>query len=389
MMKKRILVVFGTRPEAVKLAPFILTAQKDDRFDVIVCSTGQHREMLKPVLKFFNIQCQYDLDLMKPGQSLIDISMGVMAGLQNIIKTEKVDSIVVQGDTTTCFIARLVAFYNQIHVTHVEAGLRSHDMYSPFPEEFNRRATGLVANLHLAPTETSAKNLINEGFDQNKIFVTGNTGIDALLFVDQKIKADAGLQQEFAQKYAFLNANKKLILVTLHRRESFGETMENVMQGIVELAKDSQYEFLFPIHMNPQVRKSAEKVMGHHSQWVGSENPQHNIWLIDPIDYIPFVYVMNKAHLILTDSGGIQEEAPSLGKPILVARENTERPEAIEAGTSCLVPLKTNEFVQFVRTILDDKDRLNKMGTAKNPYGDGTACVQSLNHLYQQLVDKK
>ncbi|MDG0817373.1 non-hydrolyzing UDP-N-acetylglucosamine 2-epimerase [Bdellovibrio svalbardensis] len=385
---KTILVVFGTRPEAIKLAPFILRAKEDKRFHVVVGSTGQHREMLKPLLNFFDITPDFDLDLMKPGQSLVDISMGVMKGLNDYLLNHKVDGIVVQGDTSSCFIASLVAFYHRIPVIHVEAGLRSGDIYSPYPEEFNRKATGLVAKFHFAPTETSKQNLLHEHYSPESIFVTGNTGIDALFEVNKRLTAST-LGEQFTQKYSFLNPKKKLILVTVHRRESFGKPMEEVMKGLVALSKREDVELLIPLHMNPQVRASAEKIFGDAACWIDkgqSVQPgQSKIWLCEPIDYVPFVYLMNQAHLIITDSGGIQEEAPSLGKPILVAREKTERPEAILAGTSKLIPLEHLAFLKTAEEVLDTPEIYNKMSHAKNPFGDGKSCERILNVLAEQL----
>lgn len=386
---KTLLFVFGTRPETIKLAPLILKAKSDSRFKVLVCSTGQHREMIKPLFDFFGITPDFDLDLMKPGQSLTDISMGVMAGVHRILQETKVDAVVVQGDTSSCFIGSLVGFYHRIPVMHIEAGLRSGDIYSPYPEEFNRKATGLVAHSHFAPTETAKENLLHEHYPSKDIFVTGNTGIDALFEVRRKLSEDSALQEKFAKAYSFLRSDKKLILVTVHRRESFGHPMEEVMRGLVELSKQDDVELLIPLHMNPQVRKSAEKIFGSQAQWIDKENPpvlgQSKIWLCEPIDYVPFVYLMNRAHLIITDSGGVQEEAPSLGKPILVAREKTERPEAIAAGTSKLIPLEHKAFLEMALEVLRDSAVYKRMSEAKNPFGDGTSCEKILSLINQRL----
>jgi UDP-N-acetylglucosamine 2-epimerase (non-hydrolysing) len=396
---KTLLVIFGTRPEAIKLAPFILSAQKDSSLQTLVCSTGQHREMLKPILNFFNIIPDFDLDLMRPGQNLIDISMGVMSGLHSIIAQNKVDAVVVQGDTTTCFVASLVAFYHKVPVIHIEAGLRSHDMFSPYPEEFNRKGTGLLAELHFAPTEVSRDNLIRENYPAEKVFVTGNTGIDALMMVKARIEACDILKADLQQKFSFLSTKRKLVLVTLHRRESFGPPMEEVMKGLVQLSEREDLEILIPLHMNPQVRSSAEKIFVNKAKWVDPLARPHDtkIWLCEPVEYVPFIYLMNKAHLIITDSGGVQEEAPSLGKPILVAREKTERPEAISAGTSRLIPLQAQDFYNSATEVLDNEDLYGSMSKAKNPYGDGNACIRILheirrhffsqNTLTQQLED--
>lgn len=385
---KTILVVFGTRPEAVKLAPFILLAKRDSRFRVIVGSTGQHREMLKPLLNFFEITPDFDLDLMRPGQSLVDISMGVMKGLNEYLLNNRVDGVVVQGDTTSCFKASLIAFYHRVPVIHVEAGLRSGDIYSPFPEEFNRKATGLVAKFHFAPTETSKENLIRETFHRDNIYVTGNTGIDALFEVKNRLSSEE-LNQQLKERYNFLSPHRKLVLVTVHRRESFGAPMEEVMKGLIALSLREDLEILIPLHMNPQVRASAEKVFGDKARWIDKDlqaKPgQSKIWLCEPVDYVPFVYLMDRAHLIITDSGGVQEEAPSLGKPILVAREKTERPEAIAAGTSRLIPLEEKAFLKTAEEILDTPEIYHRMAQAKNPFGDGRACERILNVLAEKL----
>lgn len=386
---KHILVVFGTRPEAIKLAPFVLQAKKDSRFRTHVCSTGQHREMLKPLLNFFEITPDHDLDLMKPGQSLVDISIGVMKGLNGILNRQPIDAVVVQGDTTSCFIGSLVAFYHKVPVVHVEAGLRSGDIYSPYPEEFNRRATGLVAALHFAPTEPAKENLLKEHYNGDDIFVTGNTGIDALFTVKRKLSENPLLQDEYDKKFSFLDKKKKLVLVTVHRRESFGAPMEEVMKGLVALSKRDDVELLIPLHMNPQVRASAEKIFGNNAKWIDKgqtvQPGQSKIWLCEPVDYVPFIYLMDRSHLIITDSGGVQEEAPSLGKPILVAREKTERPEAIAAGTSKLIPLEEQAFLKTAMEVLDTPTIYTKMSEAKNPFGDGKACERILNIMAERL----
>lgn len=386
---KTLLVVFGTRPETIKLAPLILQAKRDSRFKVLVCSTGQHREMIKPLFDFFGIKPDFDLNLMKPGQTLVDISSGVMLGLNDIFGKHKIDGVIVQGDTTSCFIGSLVSFYHRIPVLHVEAGLRSGDMYSPFPEEFNRKATGLVAKLHFAPTAMAKQNLLFEHYPESDIFVTGNTGIDALFEVKRKIQDDHHLHKDFEQRFSFLQKDKKLILVTVHRRESFGEPMEEVMKGLVALSQRDDVELLIPLHMNPQVRKSAEKVFGSKAQWIDKDQKpeagKSKIWLCEPVDYVPFVYLMDRAHMIITDSGGVQEEAPSLGKPILVAREKTERPEAIEAGTSKLIPLEEKAFLALANEVLDTPAIYQKMSEAKNPFGDGQACSRILDVIAERL----
>lgn len=387
---KTLLIVLGTRPEAIKLAPFILKAQKNSALKVLVCSTGQHREMIRPIFDFFGIIPDFDLDLMKPGQSLSSLSVGIMGGLSNIISSHTIDGFVVQGDTTSCFIASLVAFYNKIPVIHIEAGLRSGDILSPFPEEFNRRATGLVAKLHFAPTETAKQNLIREHYMPDSIFVTGNTGIDALFETQKKITQNAETVKALDEKYSFLNSQKKLILVTIHRRESFGAPMEEIMRGLLALSKRSDVQILFPLHMNPEVRKVAKNILSDTAYWVDTkvgakERATSNLLLTDPIDYVPFVYLMNKAYLIITDSGGIQEEAPSLGKPVLVAREKTERPEAIEAGTSKLIPLDEDQFFQQATELLENDSLYSKMAHAKNPFGSGDACEKIIKIISERL----
>ncbi len=373
---KTLLFVFGTRPETIKVAPLILRLKKNPKFKVLVCSTGQHREMLKPLLSFFKIKPDFDLDLMKPGQTLTALSSRVMLGLQEIIDNNKIDSIIVQGDTTSSFIGGLVAFYNKIEVIHLEAGLRSNNIYSPFPEEFNRKALSVVGNVHLAPTNEAKDNLLREHVNSNNIYVTGNTGIDTLFEVKNIIEKTPTLTQEFENKFSFLNKNKKLILVTLHRRESFEKNIKIVMQGILELSKNrSDVEFLIPLHLNPEVRKNAAEILANHATWIGdAQAKSSNIWLSEPVDYIPFVYLMNRSHFIITDSGGVQEEAPSLGKPVLIARENTERPEAIAAGTSRLVPLEKQDFIATVNELIENRNVYEQMSKAKNPFGDGKAC---------------
>jgi len=366
---KTLLFVFGTRPETIKIAPLILKLKKSHKHKVLVCSTGQHREMLIPLLHFFNIIPDFDLDLMRPGQSLTSLSTLVMSGLQEIIDNQKqthpIDQIIVQGDTTSSCIGGIIAFYNKIQIIHLEAGLRSKDIYSPFPEEFNRKALSLIAHMHLAPTEEARQNLLKENVDPAKIFVTGNTGIDALFEVRNQISNSAVLTKSFDSIYDYIDPKKKLILVTLHRRESFEKNIKTVMNGIVDLAARKDVQFITPLHLNPIVRKTAAEIF--------FDCPD-NVYLTEPIDYIPFVYLMNRSHFIITDSGGIQEEAPSLGKPVLIARENTERPEAISAGTSRLVPLEKHSFISSVNELLDNDQIYQAMAKAKNPFGDGSAC---------------
>lgn len=379
---KTFLFIFGTRPEAIKVAPLILKLKKSSQHRILVCSTGQHREMLKPLLKFFKISPDFDLDLMQPGQSLSSLSTRVMTGVQDIVDLQlasgnPIDTIVVQGDTTSSCVGGIVAFYNKIKVVHLEAGLRSHDINSPFPEEFNRKMLSLISDLHLAPTIDAKENLIHEHADEKKIFVTGNTGIDTLFEVKNRIENSTELKQSFQKTFSFIDNSKKLILVTLHRRESFERNIKVVMQGVLELSKRDDVQIVMPLHLNPEVRKVAAHIF--------SDCPT-NVTLLEPIDYIPFIYLMNQSYLIITDSGGIQEEAPSLGIPVLIARENTERPEAIAAGTSKLVPLQKDAFVNTVNQLLDDNNAYGKMAQAKNPFGDGHACDRIENLLFDDMI---
>lgn len=386
---KTLLFVFGTRPETIKMASLILQAKKDSRFKVLVCSTGQHREMIKPLFEFFRITPDFNLNLMKPGQTLVDISAGVMTGVQNILKDHQVDALIVQGDTTSCFIGGLVGFYNRIPVMHVEAGLRSGDIYSPYPEEFNRLATGNLTHTHFAPTETAKANLLREHYNEGDIFVTGNTGIDALFEVLKELQSNPAMGPAVNQKFSFLDRTKKLILVTVHRRESFGAPMEEVMKGLLKLSEEADLEMLIPLHMNPQVRASAELIFGNKAQWIDRESEpkkgQSKIWLCEPVDYVPFIYLLSQAHLIITDSGGVQEEAPPLGKPILVAREKTERPEAIDAGTSKLIPLQAERFVETALHVLRDPKIYNSMAQAENPFGDGRSAERILDIIAARI----
>lgn len=389
---KTLLFVFGTRPEAIKLAPLILKAKSQSQFRVLVCSTGQHREMLTPILDFFEILPDFNLDVMRPGQTLSSLSQVVMSGVQEILDTNTIDAIVVQGDTTSCYIAGLVGFHNKVKVIHIEAGLRSGDVNSPYPEEFYRKSLGLFADLHMAPTQTAANNLIQENICTTRVHVTGNTGIDALREVKNRIaNSDAVLKDQ--QKYfSFLNPQKKLILVTVHRRESFGEAMEQVMKGVLLLAQNPEYEIIFPMHLNPSVRESAKKVFQNSANWITknetSVSAGKNIWLCDPIDYIPFVYLMDRAYLIVTDSGGVQEEAPTLGKPIVVAREKTERTEALDAGTSILAPMNAKGLAALCEKIMGCHETYQRMSTAANPYGDGFASDKIVSVLADYFTQR-
>lgn len=366
------LCVFGTRPEAIKMAPLVLALASDDRFDAKVCVTGQHREMLDQVLDLFAIQPDFDLNIMKPGQDLTDISTAIMQGLKSVFAQFKPDVVLVHGDTATTFAASLAAYYHQIPVAHVEAGLRTGNLYSPWPEEGNRKLTGALANLHFAPTETSQANLQREGVNPENIVVTGNTVIDALLGVIARLDQDQSLNNAAAAPSAFLDPGRKLILVTGHRRESFGDGFERICQALMEVAKQHpEVDIVYPVHLNPNVREPVNRLL------TGIDN----VHLIEPLDYLPFVYIMSRAHIILTDSGGIQEEAPSLGKPVLVMRDTTERPEAVAAGTVKLVGTETANIVRELNRLLSDPVAYRTMSVAHNPYGDGYACQRILETL--------
>lgn len=366
------LCIFGTRPEAIKMAPLALALAADERFDAKVCVTGQHREMLDQVLDLFGITPDFDLNIMKPGQDLTDITTAILQGLKTLLAEEKPDVVLVHGDTATTFAATLAAYYQQIPVGHVEAGLRTGNLYSPWPEEGNRKLTGTLATYHFAPTPASRQNLLNEGVADEAIHVTGNTVIDALLNVVAKLDTDVELRQGFTEQFSFLNANKRLILVTGHRRESFGGGFERICEALVQVARQHpDVEILYPVHLNPNVREPVNRLL----------NGIDNIHLIEPLDYLPFVYLMSRAHLILTDSGGIQEEAPSLGKPVLVMRDTTERPEAVDAGTVKLVGTDVSTIVKELNTLLSNQEAYQQMSRAHNPYGDGQACQRILDAL--------
>lgn len=365
MNKLKTLCVFGTRPEAIKMAPLALQLAADDRFEAKVCVTGQHREMLDQVLELFELKPDYDLNIMKPGQDLTDVTAGILTGLRSVLTEFKPDIVLVHGDTATTLAASLAAYYQQIAVAHVEAGLRTGNIYSPWPEEGNRKLTGALATLHFAPTATSKQNLLKEGVSEDAISVTGNTVIDALLEVVSKLETNETLKQQFSEQFRFLHSDKKLILVTGHRRESFGGGFERICQALVDTAKaHTDVEVLYPVHLNPNVREPVNRLL----QGID------NVHLIEPLDYLPFVYLMNRAHIILTDSGGIQEEAPSLGKPVLVMRDTTERPEAVEAGTVKLVGTQIAAIIDNLDLLLSDKVAYEQMSRAHNPYGDGQAC---------------
>lgn len=364
MNKKKVLLVFGTRPEAIKMAPLVIALKNDAAIDVKVCVTAQHRQMLDQVLSLFELTPDYDLDLMQPGQDLYDITTRALLGLRDVFSQAQPDLVLVHGDTTTTFAASLAAFYQRIAVGHVEAGLRTGDIYSPWPEEANRKLTGALTTLHFAPTEKAQANLLAENVTPGKVYVTGNTVIDALIQVEQKIAPGTELYAQLSEKFSFLDANKRLILVTGHRRESFGDGFEQICRALKTLSENADVQVLYPVHLNPNVQEPVNRLL--------KDTP--DVFLIDPQDYLPFVYLMSRAYIILTDSGGVQEEAPSLGKPVLVMRDTTERPEAIEAGTVKLVGTNYQEIVTQAQRLLDDKAAYEAMSFAHNPYGDGKAC---------------
>lgn len=375
MEVKKVLLVFGTRPEAIKMAPLVKALKAHPAFDARVCVTAQHRQMLDQVLELFEITPEFDLNLMKPGQDLTDITTGVLQGLKTVFAEWLPDVVLVHGDTSTTFGASLAAFYQRIPVGHVEAGLRTGNLYSPWPEEANRKLTGVLAHWHFAPTATSQDNLLREGVNPATVHVTGNTVIDALLQVREKINSNASLQQQFAEQFAFLDASKRLILVTGHRRENFGGGFERICEALARIATQNPgVQVLYPVHLNPNVQEPVNRLLGG----IG------NIHLIPPQDYLPFVYLMDKSSLILTDSGGIQEEAPSLGKPVLVMRDTTERPEAVAAGTVKLVGTDADTICRETATLLGNAQAYQAMAVAHNPYGDGQACQRIVNAL---LVD--
>ncbi|ENU64141.1 non-hydrolyzing UDP-N-acetylglucosamine 2-epimerase [Acinetobacter lwoffii] len=372
-MKKKVLLVFGTRPEAIKMAPLaLLLKQQESSFETRVCVTGQHRQMLDQVLELFDLNPDFDLNLMKPGQTLSDITSGVLKGLEQVFAEWTPDIVLVHGDTATTFAASLAAYYHKIAVGHVEAGLRTGDIYSPWPEEANRKLTGALTTYHFAPTQSSYNNLIKENIDPKNITITGNTVIDALLTVKNKVETDQNIIKQFEQQFNFLDPNKKLILVTGHRRENFGQGFLNICTALANIAKQyPDVQIVYPVHLNPNVQKPVNELLSGIS----------NIYLIAPQDYLPFVYLMNRSYLILTDSGGIQEEAPSLGKPVLVMRDTTERPEAVDAGTVKLVGTDAALIQQSVIELLENSSLYQTMAAAHNPYGDGAACTQIIEVL--------
>lgn len=375
------MLVFGTRPEAIKMAPLVKEFQKyPDAFKTIVCVTAQHREMLDQVLHIFGIKPDYDLNIMKQGQDLYDVTARVLTGMRDVINEAQPDVVLVHGDTTTSTAAALAAFYQQIAVGHVEAGLRTHNIYSPWPEEMNRQITGRIATYNFAPTPLSRQNLLDEGVDEEKIIVTGNTVIDALYWVVDKIKSTPELNTELADllgKAGYdVARGRKIVLITGHRRENFGVGFLSMCRAIKDLTeKYPDVDFIYPMHLNPNVRKPIHEVFGEDLSNLG------NMFFIEPLEYLSFVYLMERSHIVLTDSGGIQEEAPGLGKPVLVMRDTTERPEALAAGTVRLVGTDHDRIVAEVSELLDDATHYGEMSHATNPYGDGRACGRIVNHL--------
>lgn len=384
---KKVLLVFGTRPEAIKMAPLVKEFQNDTRnFVTEVCVTGQHRQMLDQVLGLFEISPEYDLNIMKQGQDLYDITARVLTGMRDILKQSKPDIVLVHGDTTTSTAAAIAAFYQQIPVGHIEAGLRTHNIYSPWPEEMNRQITGRIAEYNFAPTQLSRNNLLNEGVDNNKIVVTGNTVIDALYWVVNKTKTHPELNEELS---GIISANgfdvnrtatRRLVLITGHRRENFGEGFISICKAIKTLAnKYPEVDFVYPMHLNPNVRKPIYDVFG------ANKATFENLFFIEPLEYLSFVFLMEKSSIVLTDSGGIQEEAPGLGKPVVVMRDTTERPEALNAGTVKLVGTDYNKIIHEVSMLLDNHTYYETMSNAVNPYGDGKACERIVSHLLNNL----
>lgn len=373
MKKIKVMSVFGTRPEAIKMAPLVKALERDERFESIVCVTAQHREMLDSVLNIFDIKPQYDLNIMAHGQTIVDISNKVLRGVDEVIKQCNPHIVLVHGDTSTTLNGALAAFYNQVPIGHVEAGLRSHDMYSPFPEEGNRKLTGAITNFHFAPTVTNKSNLVAEGVTEDKIYVTGNTVIDALLSV---------IDENYVFEDNILNNidfnNKKVVLLTTHRRENWGEPMENIFKAMVELVEGNEdVEVIFPMHKNPAIRELAHKCFDKY---------ENKIHLIEPLEYVEFTNLMSMVYLIMTDSGGIQEEAPALGKPVMVLRTETERPEAVEAGTVTLVGVDKDKIAEVANKLINEANEYNSMAQAANPYGDGKACERIIDVIYKKIT---
>lgn len=369
--KYKILSIFGTRPEAIKMAPVVKTLQDVPEIDSLVCVTAQHREMLDQVLDLFDIKPDYDLNIMKSGQGLSHITTEVLHRLEPVLSEFKPDRILVHGDTTTTMAAAMAAFYQQIPVGHVEAGLRTGDIYSPWPEEMNRKITSAITDMHFAPTTAAQSNLLREGVDSDLITVTGNTVIDALFSVVEKVRSDLNLKNIFTEKFDFLDFSKKMILVTGHRRENFGQGFEEICFALSSLAENKEVQIVYPVHLNPHVQEPVNRILASHD----------NIFLLPPQEYLPFVYLMEKSYFIITDSGGVQEEAPSLGKPVLVMRDTTERPEAVEAGTVKLVGANKEQIVSESEKLIKNVNAYKKMAKAHNPYGDGQAAAKIVREI--------
>ena len=368
---KNVLIVIGTRPEAIKMAPIIHVLREKQNFKTIVCATGQHRQMLDQVLNIFKITPNFDLNIMTTNQSLSDITCAVLKKVTKIVEKATPDIVLVQGDTTTTMATCLAAYYHKITVGHVEAGLRTGNIYSPWPEEINRKIATAIATYHFAPTDRARKNLIDEHVPAEKIFVTGNTVVDALQYVTKKINSDTRLRTQLLSQFSYIDPHKKLILVTGHRRENFGDGFKNICQAIATISKRKDVQIIYPVHLNPNVKIPVESML--------SGLP--NVHLIDPLDYVPFVYLMSQAYLILTDSGGVQEEAPSLGKPVLVMRNVTERPEIIESGAGIVVGTSCEKIVSEVNELLNNQDKHSKMSFIHNPYGYGKASIRIVDKL--------
>ncbi|MCW2476838.1 non-hydrolyzing UDP-N-acetylglucosamine 2-epimerase [Candidatus Symbiopectobacterium sp. NZEC151] len=376
----KVLTIFGTRPEAIKMAPLVYALAQDEAFESKICVTAQHREMLDQVLRLFAITPDYDLNIMQPGQGLSEVTCRILEGLEPVLTAFKPDLVLVHGDTTTTMAASLAALYQRIPVAHVEAGLRTGNLYSPWPEEANRKLTGHLATYHFAPTERARDNLLRENLGDRQILVTGNTVIDALFWVRDRILGDETLRHALDTHYGFLDANKKLILVTGHRRENFGDGFERICTALASIARrHPEAQILYPVHLNPNVREPVNRILS------GIDN----VFLIAPQEYLPFVYLMNRSYLILTDSGGIQEEAPSLGVPVLVMRETTERPEAVDAGTVRLVGTEVATILDAVSQLLTDNAAYQAMSRAHNPFGDGTACQRIIAALKNTLITRQ
>jgi UDP-N-acetylglucosamine 2-epimerase (non-hydrolysing) len=374
---KKIFLIFGTRPEAIKMAPIIFSLKKDTNFNIKVCITAQHRNLLDQVIEIFDITVDYDLDIMIPGQNLHQITTKILLGLNNIFNDDKPDLVLVHGDTSTAFAASLACFYNKIKIGHIEAGLRTGDIYSPFPEEANRKMISVLTNFHFCPTESSKNNLLFENYPNDNIFVTGNTVIDALFMAKSKIENDKNLLKSITEKFNYINFKLPILLVTGHRRENFNNGFDNICDALLEISKERKdLQIIFPVHPNPNVSKIVHDKLGSIK----------NIFLIEPLEYLPFVFLLYNCKIVLTDSGGIQEEAPSFGKPVLVMRNVTERPEAVDAGTVILVGTNKKLIIDNVLMLLDNSDLYSNISFKHNPYGDGYAAEKIINHIKNILA---